>query len=63
MIPPHFIGRLEDAISTQLKEYARQLAQGMAEDWPDYKFRAGQIAGLKRVNDIIKEITEDDEKR
>ena len=36
-----------------------QLANGNAEDWPDYKERVGVIRGLQEAIDIAKETEQD----
>lgn len=58
--PQHFASILQERITLAIKEETDRLAQGMATDWSDYKDRTGQIKGMRNVERIIVELTEDD---
>ena len=50
-----FAGRLEK----RRLELQTQLAQGNAEDWPDYKERVGVMRGLTEAIDIAKQLEQE----
>lgn len=49
-----FTERLEEAYV----ELGEQIINGSAVDWADYKARAGELRGMRKVERIIKEILE-----
>lgn len=60
MTPPHnFTELLKEKISDEIKTQVDLLALGTAADWGDYQKRAGIINGLRRLERIINDITED----
>lgn len=59
MIPFNFIEVLKDTVGASIEEKTKQLGLGMAKDWADYQERVGYISGLKDLDRIINELTED----
>lgn len=56
MIARDFPGRLKEKINEEVEAERGRLGTGMAADWPDYKYRAGILAGLKKAADMIDDI-------
>jgi len=59
--PHHFAAILGERIAAAIEEESGHLMMGMAADWADYRHRAGMIAGMRNVERIIQELTEDKE--
>jgi hypothetical protein len=59
VIPFNFIEILKSAVAEEIKTATEQLAMGMGADWGDYRERVGDIKGLKKLDRIITELTED----
>ena len=59
MTPFNFIEVLKDEVANSIKEKTEQLGLGMATDWGDYQKRVGRIDGLKDLDRIITDLTED----
>lgn len=59
MIPFNFIEILKQAVAEEIKTGTEQIGMGMAADWGDYRERVGDIKGLKKLERIITELTED----
>ena len=59
MIPFNFIEVLKETVAVAVKEKTDQIGMGMAKDWGDYRERVGHINGLKDIERIIADLTED----
>lgn len=51
-----FHHRLAKKIAADLAERSTQLANGYAESFEDYRYRAGIIAGLNRVLELCRTV-------
>ena len=52
---PHLTRKASAKIQQRMAELSGQLGGGLAQDWPDYKHRAGVIAGLNEALAICDE--------
>lgn len=59
---PRLPQTLRGKLSARQTQLMTQLASGSAEDWPDYKHRAGVIRGLQEAMDICTEIEREQER-
>lgn len=50
---------LLERVAVEIAEESNRVALGTAEDWPDYKKRTGIIEGLRKLDRIINDMTED----
>jgi hypothetical protein len=59
----YFGRRLMDLIREKQAEMQRVLLQGVAVDYPDYKYRSGYLRGLADVVSFMEQVSlEDDNK-
>lgn len=63
MTPHNFPELLNDKIAESIAEKSGQIALGMASDWPNYQRRIGVIEGLKELQRVITELTEDKDRK
>ena len=61
MILPNLTEALRSRLAVEIAEQSRQLANGAAADYPDYRERVGMLRGLRKLDEIVTELTEDDE--
>ncbi len=59
---PRMARNLAGRLEQRRLELMAQLAQGNAEDWPDYKERVGTIRGLQNAIDIAAALEKDMER-
>jgi hypothetical protein len=55
----NFAAALRGLVAEERVEEERRVSAGMAADWPDYRYRCGILAGLKKLETIIDRLTED----
>lgn len=53
---------IKSRLSQRLRELEEHLAQGLAQDWPDYKQRCGRAEGLREAiaecDVVLRELSE-----
>ena len=54
--PPYAVQTLRTRLNQLIKEAATELAGGYAKDFPDYRFRCGNIEGLTAALRICDDI-------
>ena len=63
VIPHNLPEALRSRLAIEIAEQSRQLAGGAAADYPDYRERIGVVRGLRKLDEIITELTEDKERK
>lgn len=53
---PALANTLIGKLRTEERNYANQVASGLAADWPDYKARVGYLQGLRDAIALCEEV-------